>query len=32
MKTEYEVRVLEIDKDKMMNLLEKLGAVKKGEY
>lgn len=32
MKTEYEARVLEIDKDKMMNLLEELGAVKKGEY
>ena len=32
MKTEYEVRVIEIDKDEIIKKLEKLGAVKKGEY
>lgn len=32
MKTEYEVRVLEINKEKIMKKLETLGAVKKGEY
>ena len=32
MKTEFEIRVLEIDKEKMINKLEELGAIKKGEY
>ena len=32
MKTEYEVRVLEINKEKIIKQLEDLGAVKKGEY
>ncbi len=32
MKTEYEIRVLEINKDEIINKLESLGAVKKGEY
>ena len=32
MKTEYEVRVLEIDKDKMIEILESLGAKKIGEW
>lgn len=32
MKTEYELRVLEIDKEKMINKLEELGAIKIGEY
>ncbi len=32
MKTEYEIRILEINKEKIINQLEKLGAVKKGEY
>jgi len=32
MKTEYEIRVLEIDEEKMIRRLEKLGATKKGEY
>ena len=29
MKTEYEIRVLEINKEEMINKLEKLGAIKK---
>ena len=32
MKTEYEVRVLEIDKEKMIKKLEQLGAKLKGNY
>ena len=32
MKTEYELRVLEIDSNKLIQKLEKLNAVKKGEY
>ncbi len=32
MKTEYEIRVLEIDKQEWIKKLESLGAVKKGEY
>ena len=32
MKTEYEVRVLEINKEEIMNKLEKLGAMKIGEF
>ena len=32
MKTEYEIRVLEINKEEIINKLEKLGAVKKGEF
>ena len=32
MKTEYEIRVLEIDTEKVVNTLEKLGAEKLGEY
>lgn len=32
MKTEYEVRVLEIDKDSLIKKLEKLGAKKEAEY
>lgn len=32
MKTEYELRVLEIDKDNIISRLEKLGAKKIGEY
>lgn len=32
MKTEYEVRILEIDKENIVRKLESLGAVKKGEY
>lgn len=32
MKIEYEIRVLEINKEDVINKLEKLGAVKKGEY
>lgn len=32
MKTEYEVRILEIEKEEIVQLLEKLGAVKQGEY
>ncbi len=32
MKTEYEIRVLNIDKDKIIKKLEILGATKKGEY
>ena len=32
MKTEYEVRILEINAEEMINKLEKLGATKIGEY
>lgn len=32
MNTEYELRVLEIDKGKMIKKLQVLGAIKKGEY
>lgn len=32
MKTEYEIRVLEINKEEMMEKLEKLGATKKGKF
>ena len=32
MKTEYEIRILEINKEKMINILEELGATKTGEY
>lgn len=32
MKTEYEVRVLEIDKEQLVSKLEELGAKKEGEY
>jgi adenylate cyclase class IV len=32
MKTEYEIRVLEINKDNIISKLENLGAVKKGEF
>lgn len=32
MKTEYEIRVLEINQDEMIKKLEKMGATKKGEY
>lgn len=32
MKTEYEIRILEIDKEKMIEKLENLGATKKGEF
>ena len=32
MKTEYEIRVLEINKEEMIKRLEELGATKKGEY
>lgn len=32
MKTEYEIRVLEVDKEKMIEKLESLNAVKKGEF
>lgn len=32
MKTEYEIRILEIDKKMIIKLLEGLGAIKKGEY
>lgn len=32
MKTEYEIRILEIDKESIIKLLEGLGAIKKGEY
>lgn len=31
-KTEYEVRVLEIDQEKLKEKLEKLGAIKQGDY
>ena len=32
MKTEYEIRILEIDKESIVKKLEYLGAIKKGEY
>ena len=32
MKTEYEIRILEIDKEEMIKRLENLGAKKVGEY
>ncbi len=32
MKTEYEIRVLEIDKESIVKRLEDLGAIKRGEY
>lgn len=32
MKTEYEIRILEIDQNEIIKKLEKLGATKKGEY
>lgn len=32
MKTEYEIRVLEINKEEIINKLKKLGATKKGEF
>ena len=32
MKTEYELRVLEIDKNKLIKDLEEMGAIKRGEY
>ena len=32
MKTEYEIRVLEIDTEQVVNTLDKLGAKKLGEY
>lgn len=32
MKTEYEIRVLEINKEEIVNKLESLGATKKGEF
>ena len=32
MKTEYEIRVLEIDKEKLIDKLEELGAKKVGEF
>jgi adenylate cyclase class 2 len=32
MKTEYEIRVLEIDKEKIIKKLEELGAIKKGKF
>ena len=32
MKTEYEIRVLEIEKESIVKKLESLGAIKKGEY
>ena len=32
MKTEYEIRVLEINKEEMVNKLEKLGAIMKGNF
>lgn len=32
MKTEYEIRILEINKEEMINKLEKLGAIKKGKF
>ena len=32
MKTEYEIRVLEINKEEIINKLEKLGATKKGKF
>lgn len=32
MKTEYEIRVLEINKEEIIKKLEELGAIRKGEY
>ena len=32
MKTEYEIRILEIEKESIVKKLESLGAIKKGEY
>ena len=32
MKTEYEIRVLEVNTEEIIEKLEKLGAVKKGEF
>lgn len=32
MQTEYEIRILEIDKEEMIKKLEELGATKKGEF
>lgn len=32
MKTEYEIRVLEINKEEMIKKLEELGAIKKGDF
>lgn len=32
MKTEYEVRILEVNKDEMIKKLERLGALKRGEF
>lgn len=32
MKTEYEIRILEINKEKIINKIEDLGAIKIGEY
>ena len=32
MKTEYEIRVLEIEKESIVKKLESLGAIQKGEY
>lgn len=32
MKTEYEIRILEIDKEEIIKKLEKLGAIKNGEF
>lgn len=32
MKTEYEIRILEINKEEMIKKLEELGAIKKGEF
>jgi len=32
MKTEYEIRILEINKENIIRKIESLGAIKKGEY
>ena len=32
MKTEYEIRIIEINKEEMIKKLEELGAIKKGEF
>lgn len=32
MKTEYEIRILEVNKEEMIKKLEELGAIKKGEF
>ena len=32
MKTEYEIRVLEVNQNEIIKKLEKLGATKKGEF